>query len=59
MTERRRNILPVFLPALATLLVCLFSPVVYLRYALPLIGSVPVALAACAARLDKGARRSL
>ena len=29
-TERRRNILPVFLPALATLLVCLFSPVVYL-----------------------------
>lgn len=58
-TERRRNILPVFLPALATLLVCLFSPVVYLRYALPLIGSVPVALAACAARLDKGARRSL
>ena len=51
-TERRWGILLVFLPALATLLVCLFSPVVYLRYALPLIGSVPVVLAACATRME-------
>ena len=58
-TGGRRGILPVFLPALATLLVCLFSPVVYLRYALPLIGAMPVGLAACAARLDKDARPSL
>ncbi len=50
--QGRRGILLVFLPALATLLVCLFSPVVYLRYALPLIGAMPVELAACAARME-------
>lgn len=52
LTQGRKRILPVFLPALATLLVCLFSPVVYLRYALPLIGAVPTGLAACAARME-------
>ena len=47
MTQGRRSALLVWLPALVTLVTCLFSPVVYLRYALPIIGSVPVGLAAC------------
>ena len=54
--DGRRECWLIWLPALATLLVCLFSPVVYLRYALPLIGSVPAGLAACAAARPAQAR---
>lgn len=35
----------VWLPGMITLVICMFSPVAYLRYALPLVGMLPLGLA--------------
>ena len=35
----------IWLPAVFTFGMCLFAPVVYLRYALPVIGSLPMGVA--------------
>lgn len=45
-TEGRRGAGLVWLPALVTFAICVFSPVVYLRYALPIVGSMPLGTAA-------------
>lgn len=44
-TERCKKKLIVWIPGLFTFGMCLFAPVVYLRYALPLIGAFPVSMA--------------
>lgn len=44
--EKQYGVLLVWLPAVFTFGMCLFAPVVYLRYALPLIGTVPLCLTA-------------
>ena len=43
--RRNRGSILVALPALLTFGICLFSPVVYLRYTLPMMGTLPIALA--------------
>ena len=44
--NRRRQALWVFIPSVITLVGCLFSPVAYLRYALPYVCSLPLWFAA-------------
>lgn len=56
LTSGRRGTLLVWLPALVTFVACLFSPVVYLRYALPIIGIMPVGIAAYFVDPGKGGR---
>ena len=56
MVNRRRKTLMVMIPALITGIAGPFLPLVYLRYLLPMVGTVPLWLAAYTApRLDTGA----
>ena len=56
MVNRRRKTLMVMIPALITGIAGPFLPLVYLRYLLPMVGTVPLWLAAYTApRLDRGA----
>lgn len=58
--NHRRKTLMVMIPALITGIAGPFLPVVYLRYLLPMVGTVPLWLAAYTSpRLDKDARPSL
>ena len=57
LVDGRRGTLLVWLPALVTFVTCLFSPVVYLRYALPIIGAMPAGLAACVVRMESEEKR--
>ncbi|MDD3337025.1 MAG: DUF6020 family protein [Eubacteriales bacterium] len=50
--RKRKSALLVMLPALMTALNCLFSPVVYLRYALPMVCTLPFWFAAVQKQLE-------
>lgn len=60
LVNHRWKTLMVMIPALITGIAGPFLPVVYLRYLLPMVGTVPLWLAAYAApQLDKAAQPSL